>query len=164
MIKLTLPYPISANRYWASRVIQVKGTKTWRAMTYVTPEAVAFKQQVRAIARVAGVREPIQGRVELAFRLYPHQPLDWVRRSRRDPLNWDDDIRCMDLGNCEKVMSDALQGTVIDNDCWIWRQTGERMEPDADGERLVIWVRSLPPRVHPQIDLQSSRPCEGVVA
>ena len=38
-ISLTLPYPISANRYWASRVIRSKKTGKWLSMTYVTPEA-----------------------------------------------------------------------------------------------------------------------------
>lgn len=153
MISLRLPYPISANRYWASRVMQVKGTQTWRAMTYVTPEAKAYKERVGWIARAQGIREPMLGRVELAYRLYPHRPLDWQRRMRRDPLTWDDTVGCIDLGNCEKVLSDALQGVVIENDRNFWKITGERMEPDEHGARLIVWVRHRAPRELPQVDL-----------
>lgn len=150
MIRLDLPYPISANRYWASRVIRVKGTMSWRAMTYVTPEAEAYRQQVKWLAHAAGVRAPITGRVELAYRLYPHRPDDWQKRMRLDPINWDDTVQCIDLGNAEKVMSDALQGVVIENDRRTWRLGGERMEPDAKGARLVVWVRNIPRQEHPQ--------------
>ena len=44
MITLTLPYPISANRYWASRVITPRGGRPM-AVTYVTAEAKDFKEQ-----------------------------------------------------------------------------------------------------------------------
>ena len=153
MIRLCLPYPVSANRYWATSVMRVKATGTWRAQTYVTPEAKAFKERVRWHALAQGVREPITGRVELAYRLYPRRPQEWQRRMRRDPLAWDDSVECIDLGNCEKVLSDALQGTVIENDRWIWRLTGERMEPDEYGARLLVWVRPMPPRETPQASL-----------
>ena len=152
-IRLMLPYPVSANRYWATRVMRTKATGAARAMTYVTPEARAFKERVRWLAVAQGIREPITGRVELAYHLHPHRPLDWQRRMRRDPLAWDDTVECLDLGNCEKVLSDALQGTVIENDRWIWRLTGERMEPDEHGARLVVWVRPMPPREPPQASL-----------
>ena len=153
MIRLCLPYPISAYRYWATSVMRVKATGTWRAMTYVTPEAKAFKERVRWIARAQGIHEPIKGRVELAYRLHPQLPQDWQRRMRLAPFAWDETVKCLDLGNCEKVLSDALEGVVIENDRWIWRLTGERMEPDEHGARLVVWVRPMPPREPPQAAL-----------
>jgi crossover junction endodeoxyribonuclease RusA len=90
----------------------------------------------------AGIRKPLAGRMEIAYRLYPGRPLDWRARMRKDPL-WADGVRCIDLGNANKVLEDALNGTVIEDDRWTWRLTGEKMEPDADGARLVVWVRPI---------------------
>ena len=54
MIELTLPYPISANRYWKSRVMTVHGKPM--PQTYVSKEAKEFKEHVGCLARAAGVR------------------------------------------------------------------------------------------------------------
>lgn len=141
-IVLVLPIPVSSNRYWASRVYKVKGTtNTWRAMTYVTPEAKTYREQVQRIARAAGVLAPIEGRVELGYRLYPHRPLDYKTRMKKFGKAWDDTVQAIDLGNVEKVLSDALQGIVITNDALVRKLVGERMEPDAHGARLMLWVR-----------------------
>ena len=45
-VLLTLPYPISANRYWASRTVTPRGKPAFTS-TYVTPEAKAYKAQVQ---------------------------------------------------------------------------------------------------------------------
>ena len=140
---LCLPYPISANRYWAHRVYRDKATGQHRAMVYVTADAVAYKDEVKARARLAGILEPIAGRVELAWRLYPHRPQDYEKRMRQFGEAWDDTVQCLDLSNTVKVMEDALQGTVIANDKFVRRLTGERMEPDQHGARLMVWVRPL---------------------
>lgn len=165
MIYLTLPYPISANRYWATRVIPARkgkpassskpATKDMpaQAITYVTADAEAYRSNVQRIARAAGLAQPLTCRVELWLRLYPARPQDWARRQRRDPVTWDDDVRCIDLGNAEKVLSDALQGIVFDDDRRIWRQHKERMEPDARGARVELAIRAMPARVVPQADL-----------
>jgi crossover junction endodeoxyribonuclease RusA len=149
-IILVLPYPISANRYWASRVYKVKGTHTYRAMTYVTKEAEAYRLQVVTVAMLAGLPEPLTCRVELAYRLYPHRPQDWEKRQRKLGPEWDDDVMCMDLGNAEKVMSDALQGVAYLNDKQVRKIVAERMEPDEHGARLVVYVRRLPSKVTQQ--------------
>ena len=146
MITLTLPYPISANRYWASRVITPKDGGRPMAMTYVTPEAKAYREQCASIARAAGVR-PLSGRIRLYAQLYPHRPLDWERRQRKLGETWDDSVQCIDLGNCEKVMSDALQGVVFADDCMYRRIILDRMEPDASGERLIIRIKQVPLQV-----------------
>lgn len=152
MIELTLPYPISANRYWATRVITPKGGGKPMAMTYVTPEAKAYRDQVAWAARAAGVRETLKGRVALELKLYPHRPLDWQKRQRQLGELWDDTVQCIDLGNAEKVLSDALQGTVIANDRSFRRMVLERMEPDAEPARVVVTITAIALR-RPQADL-----------
>lgn len=141
-ITLTLPYPISANRYWATRTVKVKATGKMMAMTYVTPEAKAFKDQVQQLARAAGVTRPITGRVQLDIKLYPHRPLDWQKRQRQAGAAWDDSVQCIDLGNAEKVLSDALKDVVMDDDKWIRRIVSERMEPDGEA-RVVVTVSAM---------------------
>jgi len=152
VIYLRLPYPVSANVYWSSRVVKPKG-KPARAMTYVTPEAEAYREKVAKIARAAGLAAPMACRVEMWIRLYPARPQDWARRTRLNPAAWDDDVRCMDLGNCEKVLADALQGIVYVDDKQIWREHKERMEPDEKGARVELAIRAMPPRVAPQASL-----------
>ena len=140
-ITLTLPYPISANRYWATRTVTPKGGRAM-ALTYVTPEAKAFKEQVQLLARAAGVRAPILGRVQLEIKLYPHRPLDWQKRMRLAGAAWDDSVQCIDLGNAEKVLSDALKDVVMEDDKWIRRIVSERMEPDGQA-RVVVTITAI---------------------
>jgi crossover junction endodeoxyribonuclease RusA len=140
---LTLPYPISANRYWATRVIKRKGAKFSTAMTYVTPEAEQYKRAVGSIAIAAGLRTPHAGRVALLVRLFPDRPQDWARRSRKDPDTWDDGVRCIDLGNCEKVLSDALNGIAWADDKQLRRIVLERCEPDEKGARVEVEITAL---------------------
>jgi crossover junction endodeoxyribonuclease RusA len=138
MIELTLPYPISANRYWASRVFKSKDTGKWMASTYVTNEAKTFKERCAWIASRV-IKQPFDARVRVELDLYPQRPQDWERRARKDPETWDDDVRCIDLGNAEKVLSDALQGIVFTDDRWIWDLHKRRMEPDGEG-RVVLRI------------------------
>jgi crossover junction endodeoxyribonuclease RusA len=141
-ITLTLPYPISANRYWATRTVAPKGKKAM-ALTYVTPEAKAFKQQVHWIAVAAGVIAPITGRVQVDIKLFPHRPLDWQKRQRLAGATWDDTVQCIDIDNANKVLLDALKEIVIDDDKWVRRLTSERMEPDALPARVVVTVTAI---------------------
>lgn len=139
MIKLSLPYPVSANVYWRSRV--VKSTRGHTAMTYVSAEATAYKREVAWRARAAGVREPIRGRVRVIIRLYPQRPQDWLKRAQRDPQGWDNGIRCIDLDNARKVLYDALKGVAFEDDKWVFIDHAERMEPDGDAR---VEVEVLP--------------------
>lgn len=139
---LVLPYPISANRYWASRVIRVKATRKWMAMTYVTPEAQEYKDQVAKIAIAAGVR-PLECRVNFSLALYPERPQDWAKRAQRNPDTWDDSVRCMDVLNADKVLCDALNGVAWLDDKQIWRARQERCEPDGNGARVVITIEPI---------------------
>lgn len=154
MIVLTLSYPISANRYWATRVVKAKATGKPMAMTYVTPEANAYREEVALRARAAGVRQPFEGRVWMHLQLFPHRPQDWQARVRKLGLaTWDDGVQCIDLGNCEKVLSDALQGIAFVDDKQIWRLSKERMEPDDKPARIVVTLRACPVRPVPQAQL-----------
>lgn len=143
MIVLTLPYPISANRYWASRVIKIKATGMWAAMTYVTREAEDYRAEVARIAIESGIKEPLKGRYGLHLRLFPHRPLNWKTRMRKFGDAWDDDVQCIDLGNAEKVLGDALQGVVYANDKKCRRMFLERMEPDEHGARVIVAIEQL---------------------
>jgi crossover junction endodeoxyribonuclease RusA len=140
-ITLTLPYPISANRYWASRVIKHASGKQM-ALTYVTAEAKAYKAQVIALARAAGVIAPITGRVQLDIRLYPHRPLDFQKRMRAAGAAWDDMVMCIDLDNANKVLLDSIKDLVIEDDKWVRRLSAERMEPDGEA-RVVVTITAL---------------------
>ena len=96
-ITLTLPYPISANRYW--RTFMPKGFKA--PVTTISKEAKDYKAAVAMIARCAGIRKPITGRVAVSYVLYPQRPLDYIKRMRLDPMGWDDTVQCIDLDNAQ---------------------------------------------------------------
>lgn len=150
-ITLILPYPISANRYWATRTIPAKGARKAMAMTYVTPEAKAYKSTVEAICDAAGIRGPLAGRVAVAVQLYPHRPLDWQTRQRKLGAAWDDGVQCLDLDNANKVLLDALKDVAIEDDKWVRKLTAERMEPDGEA-RVVVTITAIP-TVQPQASL-----------
>lgn len=146
-ITLTLPYPVSSNRYWATRVVKMGGSP--RAMTYVTPEAKAFKEKVQWLARQAGVRQPFQGRFSLLITLHPHCPQDAHRRMKRDPSGWENTVQCMDLDNAQKVTIDALKGVVIEDDKWAWEILSKRGIP-VDGGKLVVTITPIAPAMAAQ--------------
>lgn len=137
MIELTLPYPISANRYW--KAVTIPG----RTMMVPSKEAKDYRERVGWIAKASGIRAPIAGRVALSIALYPQRPQDWARRARLNPMAWDDDVRCIDLDNANKVLLDALKGVAIEDDKWVRRLTSERMEPDEQGARVVLRIEQL---------------------
>jgi len=148
---LTLPYPISANRYWASRTVTPRGGKSFTT-TYVTPEAKAYKAQVQKLALVAGVRKPIAGRVRVELTLYPNRPQDWKTRMRKAGAAWDDSVQCLDLDNAQKVVLDSLKDVVFQDDAWVWEIQARRAEPDEFGARLMAVVTPLAV-AQPQTDL-----------
>lgn len=152
-ITVTLPYPISANRYWTQITLPAaKGSKTGKQRILNVPsrEAKAYKDSVGWLARAAGIRTPFTWRIAMEIELYPHRPQDWQRRQRLDPIAWDDSVQCIDLGNCEKVLADALQGIVYEDDRWIWVENKRRMLPDEKGARVVVTVTPLARPAHPQ--------------
>lgn len=142
-IRLILPYPVSANRYWRTRA--VKGV----AMTYVSSEAKAYKSQVAIVAKLAGIIQPMQGRVAVSYILYPKRPLDWVKRATKQPNDWDDTVACLDLDNAQKVLLDSLKGVVFEDDKWVRQIDAIRAEPDGEA-RIVVMVRKIQPSPLPQ--------------
>lgn len=139
MIELTLPYPVSANRYW--RHYYPKGHS--HPVTTLSNEARIYRQDVRAIAREAGMTQPIVGRVKFEYALSPKRPKDAVGRMKRDPACWDDSVQCMDLDNAQKVLIDALEGIVYPDDKMIWKIVGERVEPEDDKGKVYVRISSV---------------------
>lgn len=132
-LTLTLPYPISANRYWRHAVIRK------HAVVYPSKEAKQFKADCAWIAKQAGIK-PILGPVEYELRLFPNLPQDWARRAKADPQWWDLTVQCMDLDNARKVLLDALNGVCWTDDSRIRKDAAEIMVPDGKG-RCEIVVR-----------------------
>ena len=145
MIELVLPYPISANRYW-------RPVKLGAHISIVpTKEAKAYRESVAwAVSRL--IRKPIAGRVAIEVLLYPQRPQDWAKRARANPLAWDDDVRCIDLDNANKVLLDAIKGVAIEDDRWVRRLVAERMEPDGEA-RVVLRITPLALPASPQGEL-----------
>lgn len=141
MITLTLPYPISANRYW-------RPVPIGKHVTIVpTTEAKQYRKTVAQLCQAHGVTRAIPGRVAVTLKLYPHRPLDWKTRQRKHGAAWDDTVQCIDLTNAEKVLLDALNGVAFEDDKRIWRYSAERMEPDEHGARVVLTIEPMPRRV-----------------
>lgn len=144
-VTLVLPYPISTNRYW--RTFTPKGSK--RAHTVLSQEAKDYKKAVENIAHAAGIRSPINGRVGVQYVLVPKRPLDWAKRAKKDPEGWGDTVQCIDLDNSVKVLMDALNGVVIDDDKWARKIIIERGEPE-DVAKLVVTVFKIEKQQSPQ--------------
>lgn len=142
MIELTLPYPLSANRYW-------RPVKLGAHISIVpTKEAKAYREAVAwSVSRL--IRKPIAGRVAIEVQLYPQRPQDWAKRARLNPTAWDDDVRCIDLDNANKVLLDAIKGVAIEDDRWVRRLVAERMEPDGEA-RVVLRITPLALAASPQ--------------
>lgn len=150
MIVLTLPYPVSANRYWRS--LPIGGKKGGRQITVRSKEADAYRESVQWEASRRGIRKPIAGRVRIDVQLFPQRPQDWARRARLNPLTWDDDVRCIDLDNANKVLLDALKGVAIEDDRWVRELHSHRMEPDGEA-RVVVTITPLAVAANPQAEL-----------
>ena len=127
MIKLILPYPVSGNRYW----------RHYKGRPVRSKEANTYRQEVVAKAHQAGVRHPLGGLLAVEYTLHPVAPKDSARRAKKDP-NWDDGVRCIDLGNCEKVASDCLNGIVIEDDKQFRQIVLHRGAPVPGGALVVV--------------------------
>lgn len=100
-MKIVLPYPVSANRYWQSFV-----PKGWsRAVVHPSTEAKKYKRTVGVIAMAAGLKQPSRNHMAIVFTLCPRKNKDGSASAV-----------VLDLGNCLKVAEDALQGIVYEND------------------------------------------------
>jgi len=119
-------------------------TKKHLAMTYVSAEAKAYKKHVAQICELAGIKNPICGRIRIAYTLYPHRPLDYAKRMRQHGEHWDDTVQCMDLDNAQKVLLDALKDIAFEDDKWVREISASRAEPDERGARVVVTIWAMP--------------------
>lgn len=141
-LTVTLPYPVSANRYWASRTVKPKHGPSFTT-TYLTAEAKAYKAEVELLLRAAGVRDVIKGRVCIDIALYAKRPLDWQKRQRQHGAEWDNTVQRIDLDNARKCVYDSLKTLAFEDDFWVWKDSGEVGEPDANGARVVVRITPI---------------------
>jgi crossover junction endodeoxyribonuclease RusA len=134
MIVLTLPYPLSANRYW--RPVRIGAHIT----IVPTKEAKAYRADVAARCTHLS---PLPGRIAVAVRLFPHRPQDFASRMRKQGPAWDDSVQCIDLDNANKVLLDSLKGIAFEDDRWVRRLQAERMEPDGHGARVIVAIEQM---------------------
>lgn len=146
-ITLTLPYPISANRYWKS----FTNPKTGRAVTIVSDEAKTYKAEVKWLCHQAGIKTPFPHRVQIHLDLYPQKPQDVAKRIKLKAQYWDDDVRCIDLDNARKVLFDAFKGVLYADDKWVWKDSAERMEPDGEARVVVTIEEYTKPALQPAL-------------
>lgn len=121
MVVLSLPYPISTNRYW----------RTFRNRQIVSKEAVAYKARVAAIAAENGIK-PTDKTVSLTVQLIPKANKDGSASKV-----------CLDLDNCLKVCLDALQGAAYDDDNQVEEIHAKRLKTPIAGGGLVVKVEEL---------------------
>ena len=140
-ILLTLPYPISANRYWRTRVIVPRNRKLAPFVsTYLSDEAKQYKIMVGTLF-LAKRLPKIKGKVDMEWWLYPHRPLDWKKRQERDYQNWDLTVQRLDRDNVNKVLSDALKNIAFEDDKMVMNGFDHIMEPDGKGARIVVSIQ-----------------------
>lgn len=127
-VTLVLPYPVSANRYWRHFGYNPRAGGKARAVTFVSEDGKAYREEVGWRAKAAGVRVPFTCHVEMVVRLVPENKV------------------CMDLDNALKVTIDALKGIVYADDDQIMKITAERAPAEPGGKRLEVDVMpySLP--------------------
>jgi len=121
MVRLKLPYPVSANRYW----------RIWRNKAVRSREAAAYKETVRRIAQEAGVM-PSEGSVAVCLRLIPKANKDGSANKT-----------VIDLDNALKVTLDALQGIIYENDKQVRRIVAEYGSEPVAGGGLAVEIEEL---------------------
>jgi crossover junction endodeoxyribonuclease RusA len=127
VIEFLLPYPVSGNLYW----------RHFRGRTVRSKAADAYRGYVMVAVRKAGLFAPLEGNLSVTYTLHPVRPKDWAKREKQIGPDWADGVRCIDLGNCEKVASDCLNGVAIVDDSQFRRITLERGEPVEGGALRV---------------------------
>ncbi|XIE85589.1 RusA family crossover junction endodeoxyribonuclease [Neisseria meningitidis] len=121
VMRLILPYPVSANRYW----------RIWRNRAVRSAEAAAYKKTVRRIAQEAGAM-PSEGSVAVRLRLIPKANKDGSANKT-----------VIDLDNALKVALDALQGIAYHNDRQVRRIVAEYADEPKQGGGLAVEIEEL---------------------
>ena len=124
-ISLILPFPVSINAYWASRVIKVKGRSM--ATVYVSSEGKQFQKAVAdAVAEQLKGHEPLEGRLSVTLKFY--QP----------------NARVCDISNYVKTTEDAMtRACVWIDDSQIDRELLIRGPISRDRPRVEVSVSVL---------------------
>jgi len=112
-MKLTLPYPPSANRYWR---------KGRNGRIYVSPDAEAYKNEVFFLS-VSKKLELFEGLLSVKFDFY--RPL-----------------KSGDLSNRIKVLEDALQGICYKDDKQIVEIHARRFD-DKSNPRVEVEIQEV---------------------
>lgn len=121
-LKFKLPYPVSANRYWRTRVIKKY------AQTYLSAEAQEYKRTAKMIA---GDTACIQGDICIGLVLAPRM----TKKNEASKV-------LIDLDNSIKVTIDALIGVVYDDDKQVKKIMAEYGEPEKDGA-LYVTIKGM---------------------
>ena len=121
MVRLKLPYPVSANRYW----------RIWRNKAVRSAEATAYKSVVRRIAQEAGVM-PSEGSVAV-----------WLRLISKANKDGSANKTVIDLDNALKVTLDSLQGIAYENDKQVRRIVAEYGSEPVAGGGLAVEIEEL---------------------
>ena len=121
MIRLSLPWPISINAYWKSRILTRCGAPPI-VSTYVTAAGVKFQKQVlAAVIEQLGQHSPLHGRLKVSMRFY--QP----------------SARKCDISNYVKTTEDALtKARVWIDDEQIDEEHIYRMQIDRVNPRVEV--------------------------
>lgn len=112
-MRLTLPYPPSANRYWRTNQ---------HGHNYVSPEAKRYKEGVRLRAHMARLGKPLACPVVLTVVVYRPQ-------------------KSGDLSNRIKVLEDALNGIAFVDDSQVV-EIHARREDDKTNPRVEVQVEA----------------------
>ncbi len=120
-MRLILPYPVSANRYW----------RIWRNRAVRSAQAEAYRETVRRIAQEAG-EMPSEGSVAVRLRLIPKANKDGSASKT-----------VIDLDNALKVALDALQGIAYHNDRQVRRIAAEYGSEPKQGGGLAVEIEEL---------------------
>ena len=144
MIRLVLPYPISANEF--KQPFVPKGSR--RAYMYVTKEAKAWKEEAGLIAKVGGFREPTAKPVALRIVLLHRSVVqDGKNKGHRNG-------HVFDLDNVLKVSIDGLNGIVFVDDRQVKRIVAEYGVETPRGALVVEVEEFVPPQAPLFADLQ----------
>jgi Holliday junction resolvase RusA-like endonuclease len=117
-MRLELPYPPSSNVYWRSV----------RGRVIVSLEARKYRQcvRLRALTQLPKPLRPYDGPIVLSLALY--------RPAKRG-----------DLSNRIKIVEDALQGLLYEDDSQVVELHAARFD-DATCPRVVVTVEAMKPR------------------
>lgn len=139
LVRLVLPYPVSANRYWRSTAVH------GHVQVYVSTEGKAYKRDVAWIAKAAGIRAPTERPIEIG-RIVITPPATRVRRDRFLVEQVVKNGSRIDLDNGLKITFDALKEIVYVDDAQIERIRGPiEYGPFEGAGSLVIEIGEFVP-------------------